>query len=90
MRADRPTRVNHPNLARPTTPGTLDRWTDGEIFRAIRNGLDAEGNWLTIMTYTNVNRLSDAGCYDPASQVGYATVRHNSCHPVLKQLDFFR
>ena len=43
-----------------TPAGVLGHWTDGEIFRAIRNGLDAEGNWLTIMTYTNVNRLSDA------------------------------
>jgi len=43
-----------------TPAGVLGHWTDGEIFRAIRNGLDADGNWLTIMTYTNVNRLSDA------------------------------
>ncbi len=43
-----------------TPAGALGHWTDGEIFRAIRNGIDAEGNWLTIMTYTNVNHLSDA------------------------------
>jgi len=43
-----------------TPAGALAHWTDGEIFRAIRNGVDAQGNWLTIMTYTNVNHLSDA------------------------------
>jgi mono/diheme cytochrome c family protein len=43
-----------------TPAGVLAHWTDGEIFRAIRNGLDAQGNWLTIMTYTNVSHLSDA------------------------------
>lgn len=35
-----------------TPAGSLAHWTDGEIFRAIRNGIDADGNWLTIMTYT--------------------------------------
>jgi mono/diheme cytochrome c family protein len=43
-----------------TPAGALAHWTDGEIFRAIRNGVDAQGHWLTIMTYTNVNHLSDA------------------------------
>jgi cytochrome c553 len=42
-----------------TPAGVLSHWTDGEIFRAIRNGIDNQGNWLTIMTYTNVNHLSD-------------------------------
>jgi len=39
--------------------GPLKYWTDGEIFRAIRNGVDANGRWLTIMSYTNASRLSD-------------------------------
>jgi mono/diheme cytochrome c family protein len=43
-----------------TPAGPLRLWSDGEIFRAIRNGIDAEGNWLMIMSYTNAGKLSDA------------------------------
>jgi mono/diheme cytochrome c family protein len=43
-----------------TPAGQLSRWSDGEIFRAIRNGIDAEGNWLMVMSLTNAGRLSDA------------------------------
>lgn len=42
-----------------TPAGELSHWSDGQIFRAIRNGVDAEGHWLTIMSYTNAGRLSD-------------------------------
>src|SRR5258708_11952360 len=42
-----------------TPAGQLSRWSNGEIFRAIRNGIDAEGHWLTIMSYTNAGKLSD-------------------------------
>lgn len=42
-----------------TPAGQLSHWSDGEIFRAIRNGIDADGNWLTIMSYTNAGNLSD-------------------------------
>ena len=42
-----------------TAAGALRRWSDGEIFRAIRNGVDADGRWLTIMSYTNAGKLSD-------------------------------
>jgi len=42
-----------------TPAGQLSRWSDGEIFRAIRNGIDADGHWLVIMSYTNVGKLSD-------------------------------
>jgi mono/diheme cytochrome c family protein len=42
-----------------TPAGSLKYWTDGEIFRAIRNGVDANGRWLVIMSYTNTSRLSD-------------------------------
>ncbi|HLG80494.1 MAG TPA: cytochrome c [Bradyrhizobium sp.] len=43
-----------------TPAGQLSRWSDGQIFRAIRNGIDADGNWLMIMSLTNTGRLSDA------------------------------
>jgi mono/diheme cytochrome c family protein len=43
-----------------TAAGPLPQWSDGQIFRAIRNGVDADGNWLVIMSYTNAGRLSDA------------------------------
>jgi len=42
-----------------TPAGQLSRWSNGEIFRAIRNGIDADGHWLTIMSYTNAGKLSD-------------------------------
>jgi mono/diheme cytochrome c family protein len=42
-----------------TPAGQLSRWSDGEIFRAIRNGIDADGRWLTIMSYINAGKLSD-------------------------------
>src|SRR4029077_11507321 len=42
-----------------TPAGPLKHWSDGEIFRAIRNSVDADGRWLTVMSYTNAGRLSD-------------------------------
>jgi len=45
-----------PNL---TPAGPLSRWSDGEVFRAIRNGVDRDGRWLIIMSYTNAGKLSD-------------------------------
>jgi mono/diheme cytochrome c family protein len=46
-----------------TPAGALSEWSDGEIFRAIRNAVDARGHWLTIMSYTNAGKLSDADIY---------------------------
>ena len=34
-----------PNL---TPAGPLKNWSDGEIFRAIRNGVGADGSWLML------------------------------------------
>jgi cytochrome c553 len=45
-----------PNL---TPAGPLADWSDGKIFRAIRNGVDADGRWLIIMSYTNAGKLAD-------------------------------
>ena len=42
-----------------TPAGQLNHWSDGEIFRAIRNSVDADGHWLIIMSYTNAGKLSD-------------------------------
>src|SRR5262249_33161726 len=42
-----------------TPAGRLKIWSDGEIFRAIRNGIDADGRWLAMMSYTNSGKLSD-------------------------------
>jgi mono/diheme cytochrome c family protein len=42
-----------------TPAGSLRHWSDGEIFRAIRNGVDADGQWLTMMSYVNAGHLSD-------------------------------
>jgi mono/diheme cytochrome c family protein len=42
-----------------TPAGPLSHWSDGEIFRAIRNSVDADGHRLVIMSLTNADELSD-------------------------------
>jgi len=42
-----------------TAAGPLQGWSDGQIFRAIRNAVDAEGRRLIIMSLTNAGQLSD-------------------------------
>ena len=42
-----------------TPGGPLRHWSDGEVFRAIRNSIDADGHWLYVMSLTNVGKLSD-------------------------------
>jgi mono/diheme cytochrome c family protein len=42
-----------------TPAGQLSRWSDADIFRAIRNSIDRDGRWLIIMSYTNAGKLSD-------------------------------
>jgi hypothetical protein len=43
-----------------TPVGQLSHWSDGDIFRAIRNSIDRDGRWPVIMSYTNASKLSDA------------------------------
>jgi cytochrome c553 len=69
-----------------TPAGVLAHWTDGEIFRAIRNGIDADGNWLTIMTYTNVNHLSDA---DIEALIAYLRSRPGAGEQTINPPDHF-
>jgi mono/diheme cytochrome c family protein len=54
-----PVPIGHFIAANLTPAGALSRWSDGQIFRAIRNSIDADGRWLTVMSLTNVGRLSD-------------------------------
>jgi mono/diheme cytochrome c family protein len=42
-----------------TAAGPLKQWSDGEIFRAIRNGVDANGRWLFVMSLTSAGNLSN-------------------------------
>ena len=42
-----------------TATGPLHRWSDGDIFRAIRNSVGPDGHWLIMMSYTNASKLSD-------------------------------
>lgn len=46
-----------PNL---TPGGRLANWTDGEIIRAIREGVDKEGRALLLMPSDQFHRMSDA------------------------------
>jgi len=57
--ADLPLPIGSFVPANLTPAGILKLWSDGEIFRAIRNGVDAQGRWLAIMSFTNAGRLSD-------------------------------
>ncbi len=38
---------------------SISHWSDGDIFRAIRNSVDRDGHWLVVMSYTNASKLSD-------------------------------
>ena len=69
-----------------TPTGLLSHWTDGEIFRAIRNGVDAQGNWLTIMSYTNVSHLSDT---DIEALIAYLRSRAPAGAPTANPPDHF-
>jgi mono/diheme cytochrome c family protein len=51
-----------------TPAGQLGHWSDGDIFRAIRNSIDRDGRWLVMMSYTNAGRLSDD---DIRAVIGY-------------------
>jgi mono/diheme cytochrome c family protein len=51
-----------------TPAGQLSHWSDGDIFRAIRNSVDRDGRWLVIMSYTNAGKLSDE---DIRAVIGY-------------------
>ncbi|WP_407168636.1 c-type cytochrome [Bradyrhizobium sp. ORS 111] len=48
-----------------TPAGALGRWSDGDVFR---NGVDPDGRWLIMMSYTNAGKLSDA---DTAAVIAY-------------------
>jgi len=42
-----------------TPAGPLKDWTDGEIFRALRDNVDKDGNRLVLMAGTNIRYISD-------------------------------
>jgi mono/diheme cytochrome c family protein len=69
-----------------TPAGQLGHWSDGQIFRAIRNGVDAEGRWLTIMSYTNAGRLSDD---DIAALIAYLRRQPAAGRPTVDPPDRF-
>src|SRR5215468_2922100 len=37
------------------TPAGLASWSDGDIFRAVRNSVDRDGHWLIVMSITNAS-----------------------------------
>ena len=53
-----------------TSVGQLSRWSDGDIFRAIRNSIDPDGRWLVIMSYTNPGKLSDEDIHAVIAYIG--------------------
>jgi mono/diheme cytochrome c family protein len=42
-----------------TPAGRIKDWSDGELFRAIRNGIAQDGRWLAIMSNARGRNLSD-------------------------------
>jgi mono/diheme cytochrome c family protein len=71
-----------PNLT-PDKETGLGNWTDGEIVRAIREGLDKEGVQLVVMPSSQFHRLSDE---DVAAIVGYL----RSLEPVHNEIPPFQ
>jgi len=71
-----------PNLT-PDKDTGLGAWTDGEIARAIREGLDKDGVELVIMPSSQFHRLSDA---DVSAIVGYL----RSLAPVRNEIPPFQ
>jgi len=69
-----------------TPAGELSRWSDGEIFRAIRNGIDADGHWLVIMSYTSAGHLSDD---DIEALIAYTRGRPAAGRPTANPPDEF-
>jgi mono/diheme cytochrome c family protein len=59
-----------------TPAGPLKEWTDGEIFRAVRDGADKNGRRLLVMSAQRVRNLSDD---DLESVIAY--LRHNETPP---------
>lgn len=51
-----------------TPEGPLARWSDGEVFRAIRHSVGADGRRLFIMSLTSASKLSDD---DTKAVIGY-------------------
>jgi mono/diheme cytochrome c family protein len=67
-----------------TPTGVVAGWSDGEIFRAIRNAVDKDGRWLMIMSYTNASRLSDR---DVKSLIAYIRSRPPAGEPTPQPPD---
>ena len=57
--ADLPINLGNYYSANLTPAGPLKDWTDGEIFRALRDNVDKDGKRLTFMAGTNVRYISD-------------------------------
>ena len=56
---DLPVNLGNFYSANLTPAGPLQDWTDGEIFRALRDNVDKDGNRLTFMAGTNIRYISD-------------------------------
>ncbi|HSK89083.1 MAG TPA: cytochrome c [Anaerolineales bacterium] len=57
--ADLPVNLGSYYSANLTPAGPLKDWTDGEIFRALRDNVDNKGNRLVFMAGTNVRYIAD-------------------------------
>jgi mono/diheme cytochrome c family protein len=67
-----------------TPRGVLPSWSDGEIFRAIRNSVDNQGRWLMIMSFANASQLSDR---DIRSVIAYIRARPPAGEPTPQPSD---
>jgi len=67
-----------------TPAGPLADWSDGEIFRALRNGVGQDGRWLVLMSSVRARNLSDE---DILAIIAYLRNQPGVPHDVPESLD---
>ena len=67
-----------------TPSGPLAEWSDGEIFRALRNGVGQDGRWLVLMSSVRARNMSDE---DLMSVIAYLRNQPGVTNDVPEPLD---
>jgi hypothetical protein len=65
----------------------LSKWSDDDIFRAVRNAMDPDGRCLVMMSYTNADKLSDE---DTRAVIAYLRSLTTARHPTATPPDRFK
>lgn len=67
-----------------TPAGPLAGWSDGEIFRALRNGVGQDGRWLVLMSSVRARNMSDE---DIMAIIAYLRNQPGVTHEIPEPLD---